>query len=69
MLTREMGIDGEKGLSAPGVKTPKMPEDENAHMEGHTSTKFRRYIARCNFIALDKPDIQYAVKEVAKGMS
>mgnify|MGYP003337478856 CR=1 FL=1 len=26
-------------------------------------------IARCNFIAQDRPDVQYAVKEAAKGMS
>ena len=33
------------------------------------ATKFRQLIARCNFMSQDRPDVQYAVKEIARGMA
>ena len=32
-------------------------------------TKYRAGAARCNFLGLDRPDIQYAAKEVSRGMA
>ena len=55
-------------MSGPEIKTKPMPDDENAHLDGHAATEFRRDIPRCNFIAQDRPDVEYAVGEMPKGM-
>ena len=32
-------------------------------------TKYRALTARCNYLSMDRPDLQYAVKEVCREMS
>ena len=36
---------------------------------GAEATKFRAVVARLNYLAMDRPDIQYATKEAAKRMA
>jgi len=72
---KELGLETEPG-SAPvkGVVTPCVkptPEQLNsdkplpAHKVGH----FRGLAARANYLAADRPDIQYAAKEVCRWMA
>ena len=68
ILIRELGLK-DKSMKTPGIKTSLKEDDEDPHLDPMTSTKYRQMIARCNFIAQDRPDVQYAVKEAAKGMS
>ena len=39
------------------------------YLDGGMATKYRKVVARCNFLALDRGDIAFAVKEGAKGMA
>ena len=36
---------------------------------GSLATAYRAGAARCNFLGLDRPDVQYAAKEVSRGMA
>ena len=42
---------------------------ESSRSGPEQSTEFKQLIARCNFITQDRPDGQYAVKEIARGMA
>ena len=44
-------------------------EDDNSpELTGEEATNFRGLSARANYLALDRADIQFAVKEVARRM-
>ena len=55
-------------MVTPGVKGA-INEEDDPHLDPTSATKFRQLIARCNFLCHDRVDIQYAVKEAAKGMA
>ena len=59
---------GDKSSKIPGSKSETNREDspELGHQE---STQYRAAAARCNFLAIDRPDIQYSSKEASKYMS
>ena len=38
-------------------------------LEGQDITTFRGLAARANYLALDRPDLQYAAKEICREMS
>ena len=44
-------------------------EEDDPLLEHEYAHKFRRIIARANFLAQDRMDIQYSVKEAARGMA
>ena len=60
-----------KPLAAPGRKlTKKEQEDDNEdELSDADSSKYRGLAARANFLAQDRPDIAYSVKELCRGMS
>ena len=61
--------------NAKGVKTPweeerKYEEEENKiPLEGAQARKYRELVARANYLAQDRADIQFATKEVCRGMA
>ena len=68
ILIRELGLKGKRAVVTPGVKMA-INEEDDKHLDPSAATRYRQLIARCNFVAQDRPDVQYAVKEAAKGMS
>ena len=44
-------------------------DDDDAGLSGQDITRFRGVAARCNYLAFDRPDIQFATKEVCREMS
>jgi hypothetical protein len=69
MIIEAMGLDERsKGLSCPYDKS-EQPEDEGDDMSKAEATEFRALAARANFLALDRLDIQFAVKELCRSMS
>ena len=58
------------------VTTPWGPQEQGCLQDGDgellcgaEATKFRAVVARLNYLAMDRPDIQYATKEAAKRMA
>jgi hypothetical protein len=71
LLIESAGLDKDsRPLSNPGRKlTGKELETEPEPLEGQEATDFRARAARANFLATDRPDIAFAVKELCRGMS
>ena len=46
-----------------------VPTEPGGPLQGEEATHFKAFEARLNYLALDRPDIQYALKEAAKRMS
>jgi hypothetical protein len=65
-----LGTSTMKGLSTPGVEgKDEEDNDDDKELEKEQAHSFRRIAARCNYLAMDRPDIQYSVKEVCRDMS
>ena len=56
-------------MSTPGT-VDRQPEDgDDAELTGRDGAKYRRLVAKLNYIAQDRPDIQYATKEHCRHMA
>ena len=68
-----MGLDPEsKGLHKPCVKETvgEVEDDEtNSPLSPKEATEFRALAARANYLAMDRPDVQFAVKEACRDMA
>ena len=60
--------ENSKGVVTPGSKLKEEEGDEKA-LDPDTSTKYRAMVARANYLAQDRPDIQFATKELCRAMS
>ena len=57
-------------MSSTGRKvTGKEQEEDPEELSGESATSFRALAARANFLAIDRPDISFAVKELCRGMA
>ena len=65
---REYGMGESKAVTTPGAKAEEQEGDE-APLNETEATSYRRAAATLNYLAQDRPDIAYAVKECARGMS
>ena len=69
MTCEAMGLEEwSKGLSCPYEKSEQVGE-EGEEMSKEDATEYRALAARANFLALDRLDIQFAVKELCRSMS
>ena len=71
IVVDELGLKESKPVSTPGSKedVDRMPLDLGEPLNPTHSTQYRALAARLNYLALDRPDIQFATKEAAKYMS
>ena len=68
LVVRGLGLEAAKGAATPGEQ--KWEEDENAEELGpEEARKFRGHAARLNYLAADRSDIAFSVKEVCRGMA
>ena len=44
-------------------------EEQSEELQGKEATRFRAVAARANYLQADRPDIQYAVKEICRRMA
>ena len=69
IICQEMGIKtGSKEVVTPGVKG-KYDAQEEEELDSEESSQYRALVARANYLAQDRPDIQYSVKELCREMS
>ena len=72
LIAKEMGLENARPLATPAVAETK---EESQNTEGSElandleATKFRSIAARLNYLSLDRPDLQYAAKGVARCMA
>jgi len=68
-IVKEMNMTDAKSLSAPGSDEPYLSDTKDKLLNSHYETIYRSIVAKANYLAADRPDIQFAVKECAKHMS
>ena len=71
IIVENMGMKDSKGVATPGTRDDSEQDEEENEEEltGTEATMFRAISARANYLALDRPDIQYATKEICRKMS
>ena len=81
MIVRDMELQDAKTAKTPGAKDVRTREssdeaegqgerqEDEKVMEGKEATRYRAIVARMNYIAPDRPDVQFAVKEAARSMA
>ena len=81
MIVRDLGLETAGSVLTPGTRAEHdvasapsgMPsielEDEPELMSAEDSTRFRGLAARCNYLAQDRADIQFACKEASRRMA
>ena len=72
LIIRDLGLEHARTLASPGIAGGN--EDVKARevspdLESSEATEYRAIAARLNYLSLDRPDIQYAAKNVARFMS
>ena len=66
LIIRETGADKMSGLTHPGGDKKAISEEEKSpELQGSAATRFRAVAARANYLAADRPDVEFAVKESA----
>ena len=70
LIVQETGAASMIGLTHPGGDK-KLIEEEGLTKElvGSEATRFRAVAARTNYLSADRPDIQYAVKDICRRMA
>jgi hypothetical protein len=70
-IVKDLNLEHCKATSTPGDKSTGSSEelDDGALLSPERATQFRSVAARCNYLAADRPDIQFATKEAARGMA
>ena len=67
LIIQELGLSQSKGLTTPGVDDP--ANDNETELIGERLTHYRSLAARANYLAMDRPDLQFPVKELCRHMS
>ena len=70
LIINGLNLKEAKGVSSPGEEEKPWQEEENAEALGaKDASQYRTLAARANYLAADRGDIQYATKEVCRGMA
>ena len=68
LVCEQLLKEGSRRVTTPGTEVNPSKEDEE-ELTGEEVKRFRSTAARCNYLGQDRPDLQYAVKEVCREMS
>ena len=61
--------EGSKGLTIASDSDKVTAEQDTDMLSPFEATRFRSLGARANYLGLDRPDMQFATKEVCRGMA
>ena len=67
-IIKQLGLDNAKPLSNPCAEEVKRPDD-SVELNANYKTQYKSIVARANYLAADRIDIQYAVKTLATSMA
>ena len=71
LVVEKLGLENATPLSSPGVDTPEPEEGDSndEELNPSDSSTYRQIAARCNYMAADRPELQFSVKECCREMS
>ena len=57
LVVEQLGLDNEQGVTTPAVSGNEEEDvEEDSELTGDDITRYRGVIARCNYLAVDRPD-------------
>ena len=70
-IIRNLKLDGDgvNAAATPGVKAVKEQLDKDAALERSKTTPYRAVAAGANYLAADRPELQFAAKEICRWMA
>jgi hypothetical protein len=68
-VIKDMNMMEAKSLATPGTDEPNLSDSKDKLLNSHYERIYRSIVAKLNYLAADRPDLQFSVKECAKGMS
>lgn len=68
-LVEHLGLQDVKDAAILGICDEGRTKEKHAEALNETEASYRAAIARCNYLAADRPNIAYAVKELARTMA
>ena len=69
IMIEQLNLKEAKGVSSPGEEEKRWEEEDNRQLlEGAEARHYRELAARANYLAQDRIDIQFATKEICRGM-
>ena len=67
LIIEQLQFKDSKGVTIPGAKDEGHTQDNaEEKLNEEQATKYRAIVVRCNHLAPDRPDISFAVKELAR---
>ena len=71
VLLHQSQLDAAKAVTSPGTREEQSTSHEtiSEDMKPEEASRYRMLVARLDYLASDRPDIQYAVKEASKTMA
>ena len=70
LIIRGLNMQDAKGVKTPGEDLkPWCEEEDEEALPIQDATPFRALAARANYLSPDRPDAQYAIKEICRGMA
>ena len=69
LIIKQLGLEKSNSVITPSTKDDEYVKDEDKELDEEGSHMYKSIVARCNYLAIDRSDIQYAVKECCRGMS
>ncbi len=70
-LLRDLKLDGEgvKAAASPGVKATREQHEQDKPLAPEKTSPYRAVVARANYLAADRPELQFSSKEACRWMS
>ena len=70
IIKQQLALDEAKVVITPGTKEEgRIATDQEQSLDNGQATKYRAFTARCNYLSPDRPDVAFAVKELARNMA
>eukprot|EP00969_Alexandrium_andersonii_P341930 15114427-Alexandrium_andersonii.AAC.1 len=70
LIVKGLGVEEDsKGVVTPGVGTTQEEEGDDEELDQEEATRYRALAARANYLAQDRPDIQYSTKALCRDMA
>ena len=70
IIIKQLQLTDAKTVTTPGTKEEGNTSEDNEHvLSDKEATDYRAIVARCNYLAPDRPDIAFTVKELARAMA
>ena len=65
----DLGLEGAKSVATPGTKVTQEVVTKDGQLPERKHTAFRAVAARANYLAADRPDVQFSCKEICRWMA